>query len=185
MRAVVTGVPGVGKTTVMNIVAERSGYRIVNFGDLMLEIARERGLVSHRDEIRRLPMEVQRALQMEAGERIGKMADVLVDTHMTIKTPFGYLPGLPEWVLKAISPGLLIIIEASPEEILARRVRDSTRMREAEELRSIEEHQMVNRMAAFAYAALTGAFVLMVENREGKPEEAAERILEVLGYGGD
>ena len=102
-----------------------------------------------------------------------------------INTAFGYQSGLPEWVLKAISPGLLIIIEASPEEILARRVRDSTRMREAEELRSIEEHQMVNRMAAFAYAALTGAFVLMVENREGRPEEAAERILEVLGFGGD
>ncbi|MEM4314217.1 MAG: AAA family ATPase, partial [Thermoplasmata archaeon] len=36
MRIVVTGVPGVGKSTIMDGVAKNIDYKIVNFGDIML-----------------------------------------------------------------------------------------------------------------------------------------------------
>jgi adenylate kinase len=32
------------------------------------------------------------------------MKNVIVDTHCTVKTPKGYMPGLPAWVLKEIKP---------------------------------------------------------------------------------
>ncbi|MEM4069670.1 MAG: AAA family ATPase, partial [Thermoplasmata archaeon] len=83
MRIVVTGVPGVGKSTIMDGVAKNIDYKIVNFGDIMLEKAREIG-VKNRDEIRKLTVDKQRELQRLAGEYIGKMDNVIVDTHMSI-----------------------------------------------------------------------------------------------------
>ena len=48
---IVTGVPGVGKSTVMNA-AKDFGYNIVNFGTTMFEEAKKEG-VSNRDDLRK------------------------------------------------------------------------------------------------------------------------------------
>ena len=58
---IVTGVPGVGKSTVMNA-AKDFGYNIVNFGTTMFEEAQKEG-VSNRDDLRKLPVDVQKRLQ--------------------------------------------------------------------------------------------------------------------------
>jgi Archaeal adenylate kinase len=76
MKIVVTGVPGVGKSTVMNGVCEKLNYRIMNFGDVMLEKGKEFG-VKNRDEIRKLPLEKQRELQRLAGEYLGTMENIM------------------------------------------------------------------------------------------------------------
>ena len=96
---VVTGVPGVGKSTVMGA-AEEYGYKIVNFGTTMFEEAQKEG-VSDRDDMRKLAVEEQQRLQKQAGEKISKMGNVVVDTHASILTPAGYMPGLPEWTVRA------------------------------------------------------------------------------------
>ncbi len=115
MRWVVTGVPGVGKTSVMEGIAREKGIRIVNFGTVMLEIAKSKGLVEDRDQIRKLPVEVQRDIQQKAGQKIFEMGNALIDTHCTIKTPGGYYPGLPEWVLKTLKPNRIVLVEATPD----------------------------------------------------------------------
>jgi adenylate kinase len=181
---VVTGTPGVGKTTVLKTALENTsaGIAIVNYGDVMLEEARKKG-VRDRDEMRRLPPEVQREIQRKAGGEIARRArdrPVIVDTHCTIKTPAGYLPGLPVWVLDALKPDKIILIEAEPEEIMGRRMKDSTRIRDAEVLSEIEEHQMINKAAAMAYAALTGATVKIIKNNDNRLTEAAQRLAEEL-----
>jgi len=102
MRVIVAGVPGAGKTSIMSEVSKKTHHTIVNYGTVMLELAREEGVVEHRDDIRRLPIEKQRELQRKAAERIGAMDNIIVDTHLTIKTASGYFPGLPVWVLEAI-----------------------------------------------------------------------------------
>ena len=103
---VVTGVPGVGKSTVMGGASE-AGYAIVNFGDIMFEVAQTEG-VPDRDQMRKLPVAEQQRLQRVAGEKITSMGDVVVDTHASILTKHGYLPGLPEWTLRAMSPLLYL-----------------------------------------------------------------------------
>ena len=65
---IVTGVPGVGKSTVMGA-AEEYGYNIVNFGTTMFEEAQKEG-VSSRDDMRKLAVEDQQRLQKQAGEKI-------------------------------------------------------------------------------------------------------------------
>ncbi len=182
MKIIVTGVPGVGKSTVMNGVCEKLNYRIMNFGDVMLEKGKEFG-VKNRDEIRKLPLEKQRELQKLAGEYLGTMENIIIDTHMSIKTPSGFLPGLPEWVLKAINPSMLVLIEADPASIDIRRKKDESRHRDQEGIIGIELHQMMNRYFAASCSILTGATVVIIKNEEGKVNEAVDLLVKMISYG--
>ena len=177
---VVTGVPGVGKTSVMEGVAQEKSLKIVNYGTVMFEVAKEQGLVAERDEIRKLQVEEQRAVQEKAAEKIYEMGDVIIDTHCTIKTHGGYYPGLPEWVLKKLQPDRIILVEAAPEEILGRRSHDPSRKRDAEGVEDIVEHQAINRAAAMAYAMLSGASVKIVFNHDNGLDEAITTVLDVF-----
>ncbi len=186
--AVLTGVPGVGATTLaehgLEELSERDvEYEVVSFGTVMLEVARDEGLVEERDEMRKLPSETQRDVQRQAGERISDMAEdanIMVDTHCTISTPEGYLPGLPKWVLDGLQPDVIVLVEATADEILFRRLDDETRERDFEGTEEITEHQEMNRAAAMSYATLTGATVKTIENSDGGLEEAASELADTL-----
>ncbi len=182
MRIIVTGVPGVGKSTVMDGVSKNTGMKIVNYGDVMLEMAKTMG-VKNRDEIRKLPAEKQREIQKKAGEELGKMDNVIIDTHMSIKTPSGYLPGLPEWVLREIRPSMLVLIEANPNDIYSRRNRDDTRLRDMESADDIRIQQDLNRSFASACAVISGATVVIVKNEEGKVDKAVEDLVRMIKHG--
>ncbi len=186
---IVTGIPGVGKTTVINtaveIVKERHGedVLVLNFGTEMFEVASKRGLVKDRDEMRKMPTAQQREIQRIAGESIAeksKSTRVIVDTHTLILTKNGYLIGLPEWVVKAIQPKTIILVEANPENIASRRASDETRARDEQMTDEIRIHQEMCRAAAAAAGTLTGATVRRILNREGKVEEAAAQLAESI-----
>ncbi|MGC8584809.1 MAG: adenylate kinase [Thermoplasmata archaeon] len=182
MRVVVTGVPGVGKSTVLNMASRKMGYGIINFGDVMMELANELG-IKNRDEIRKLPVEKQREIQKLAAERIGKMENVFIDTHLSIKTPSGYLPGLPEWVLRAINPSMIVIIEVDPDIIIKRRERDNSRYRDEDSPEMLLEHQNINRAFGASCSVFTGAPLVIIKNEEGMAEKASEILMEKIGYG--
>ena len=177
---VVTGIPGVGKTTVMKKAAEVIDIKFVTFGTIMEEIAKEMNLVKDRDEMRKLTLDQQKNLQIKSAEKVGKMGNVILDTHCTIKTPKGYMPGLPEWVVKRINPIAIVVVEASPEEIYKRRANDPSRKRDPDTKEQIAEHQQINRAAAMAYAALTGATVKIVFNHDNKLDDAVKQASPVL-----
>ena len=179
MRLVVTGVPGVGKSTCMKAASEAKNLTIVNFGDAMFEAAKEMG-VTDRDEMRKMPLEKQREIQGLAAEKLGAMDDIIVDTHATIQTPRGFLPGLPKWVIEKISPTTIFLVEADPQEIYNRRNKDPTRVRDPDPPEQIALHQELNRMAAVAYATLCGATVRIVVNADGKVHEAVKQVLSSL-----
>jgi adenylate kinase len=177
---VVTGIPGVGKTTVMKKAAEGMNVQFVTFGTVMVDLAKETGLVQDRDEMRKLTLEQQKDLQIKSAEKIASMDNVILDTHCTVKTPKGYMPGLPEWVVKRINPTAIVVVEADPEEIFNRRADDPTRNRDPDSKEQIAEHQMINRAAAMAYAALTGATVKIVFNHDNAIEDAVKQAAPVL-----
>ena len=191
---IVVGIPGVGKTTVLNLLkdlAAREGYRIkvVNFGDRVLEEARKVNLAEHRDQIRKLPLTVQFGLQSEAAKAIAREVKgskgvdaFVVDTHSLVHTVTGYWPGLPSHVITEIKPLAIFVVEAKPEEIYSRRMRDSTvRVRGDErEIGEIEEFMLMARYTALASAVLVGASVYILKNYEGMAEEVAREILRVL-----
>ncbi|MHB1663235.1 MAG: AAA family ATPase, partial [Thermoplasmataceae archaeon] len=59
MRAVISGVAGVGKSTIIDLVEKGTNYDVINFGTLMYEMAKEIGLIAHRDELRKLNVDTQ------------------------------------------------------------------------------------------------------------------------------
>lgn len=159
----------------MKKAAEGMDIKFVTFGTLMISIAKEMGLVKDRDEMRELSLDQQKDLQIKSAEKIASMGNVILDTHCTIKTPQGYMPGLPEWVIKKLQPQTIVIVEANPEEIWQRRTKDTTRNRDLDTKDEIAEHQQVNRAIAMAYASLSGATVKIVFNHDNAIDEAVKQ----------
>jgi adenylate kinase len=188
MLAVLTGIPGTGKTTTakraLDILKEQGiVYDLITYGDIMFEIAKAKKLVTDRDQMRKLAPDQQKEIQKEAAKKIAGMAkskNVLVDTHCTISTPRGYLPGLPEWVLSELSPDVFILVEARPEEIAMRRQSDKTRQRDGEMTEEIRMHQELNRAIGMAYSVFSGCTVNVIQNPQGRLEEAAKKMAEIL-----
>jgi len=132
-KVIITGVPGVGKTTVINealqkLKSEGVDYQPINFGTFMFEVAKSEGLVQDRDQMRTLDRADQKRLQQRAAQAIAKIpGNVMIDTHASVKTPKGYLAGLPEWVLREIMPDIIVLVETDNDQILMRRLTDDTR----------------------------------------------------------
>lgn len=185
-KVIITGVPGVGKTTVVNealkkLKAEGIEYQSINFGTFMYDVAMAEGIVKDRDQMRTLDRAVQKRLQQHAAQAIAKISgNVLIDTHASVKTPKGYLAGLPEWVLREIMPDIIVLVETDDDQILIRRMTDETRSRDKEGSKSIAEHQQFNRSIAAAYAMLTGCTVRIVINADYLLDRGAEDMASVL-----
>lgn len=180
---VLTGIPGSGSTTILNKTLEEVDYLHLNYGDIMTEIAIEEGIVDDRDALRKLPPETQKEIQKQAAIRIKERSqteNVIVDTHCTISTPSGFLPGLPQWVLEGLNPDTFILIEANPDEILYRRLNDDTRERDVEKANEIQLHQEMNRAASMAYATLTGATVKIINNHDNHLNSTIKKMVELL-----
>ncbi len=183
---VITGTPGAGKTTVLNKAIEmlEMRYDVINYGNEMFRVAEENKIVNDRDEMRKLPPETQKRIQKLAAKTIAEKAEnapIIVDTHCTIKTKKGYLPGLPKWILEELNPTAILLVEADPEEIINRRSSDETRMRDREHVLDIEDHQQLNRAVAMSYAMMTGATVKIIKNHDEKLEDAVRQMKDILG----
>ena len=185
-RAIIVGIPGVGKTTVISRAAEllnkKTKATLVVFGTLMFEEAKTKMGVKHRDEMRSMPVEEQRRLQEMAAQRIAEMSDdiVLVDTHLFINTSEGYYPGLPMRLLNIMKPTNLVMVAADPQEIANRRKADQTRQRDIISAENIQKELDISRVMVASCSILTGAPFAIIMNNDGKEDEAAANIAKVL-----
>jgi adenylate kinase len=187
---IITGIPGTGKTTVCNAVeklAKQAGEKVdvINYGTVMVKILQKYKKMK-RDAMRKADIPFQRKLQRETAEAVSeKIAQLegttIVDTHMSIKTPEGYLPGLPHYILKILKPEMFVLVEAQQREVSSRRMRDATRKRDEATKEAIKEELLFSRLMAGACAVLTGVPMKTVINAEGKQEEAAKDVLKALG----
>lgn len=182
---IVVGLSGVGKSTVLEEATKlaKEDYEIINYGDRMLEIAKEEGIVDSRDELKKISSEEQKEIQKEAAESIledSRSGNVIVDTHAAIQTPHGYLPGLPKWTIENMEPEHVVILDAEAEKIYERSKGDEGRSREHEGVEGVQQYREVAREMASAGAVLTGAYLRIIKNREGKAQQAAQNLVEVL-----
>lgn len=186
---VVTGIPGVGKTTVLRgleRVAEGAGLKlkIVTFSTVMLNIAKSEGKTFERDGLRKLPISKQRDLQRRAAVEIAGMVQgnetLIVDTHMVVRTGVGYWSGLPQNVLDELKPNLLVLLEADPREVLQRRAGDNSRSRDRVAIDEIVDEMSVARSIAASCATFTGAPFKVIKNPTGRKMEVAEELLKAI-----
>ncbi|MFA5929583.1 MAG: adenylate kinase [Candidatus Micrarchaeia archaeon] len=178
---IVLGVPGAGKSTVLAALKGKEGCTLVNYGDLMFDIASKKKYVSHRDDLRKLPPATQKKVQSEVGDFLAEMeGNVVLDTHCSIATPKGYLPGLPFFLLGKLNVSQLVLITAPIKDIIARRGADKTRARDAESEESLKQHHDMNLALLAAYAAFCGAPAKVIVNSQGNVEEARKALLSLF-----
>ncbi len=172
---IVMGLPGAGKTTVLKGV--KSKHKILNYGDLMFEIEKEKYGIKDRDDMRKLPVEKQKEVQKLVAEKLAKEKEkIILDTHCSVNTPGGYYPGLPFDFLKRLKVDALILVTADPHEVEARRAQDPTRKRDVDD---IALHDLLNKAFLAAYSAFTGAPAVVILNRQGKLKEAVAALQKI------
>lgn len=186
-RAIIVGIAGVGKTTVITRAAEllnkkRKTTTVVVFGTVMFEEAKKKLGLKSRDDMRRMPVEDQRCLQEMAAQRIAGMKDdiVLVDTHLFINTGEGYYPGLPMRLLNIMKPTNIVMVAADPGEIAERRKTDQTRQRDIATAENIQKELDISQVMVASCSILTGAPFAIIMNSDGRVDEAAANIAKIL-----
>jgi adenylate kinase len=155
----------------------------MNYGDLMMEIMKEKFGIENRDDMRKkLSIDDYQKVQEMITERLSqfKGKNYVLDTHCAVKTPKGYLPGLPMKTLSRITVDGLILITANPEEIYERRKNDPSRARDHETLEDLKMHDDMSKYMLATYAVYTGAPAIIIYNKAGKVLEAVNRIVSAI-----
>ena len=183
---IVVGIPGVGKTTVITKTKDillQSGYNttVVVFGSVMLSEAKKTGIVD-RDQIRKLSLAGQQNLQNLAADYICSVKEdlVIVDTHLFIRTSSGFFPGIPQNVIQKLKPRNLILITATPEEIIARRAKDESRNRDMVSIEEIKKELGLAISMISTISILSGSAFEIVDNHQGSSEDTASFIARIL-----
>jgi adenylate kinase len=185
---VVTGIPGVGKTTILNELqglAKQNNFSltVVNFGTVMNGIMRELGKAMHRDDMRQQGIETQKKAQELAASEIvthSTEGTTIVDTHMFVRTGSGLWAGLPQNVLQRLSPRLFVLVEADPDQIAVRRRTDTDRRREQAVAEDIRFDLEWSRATAAASAITTGSPVKVIRNDTGRQKQAALELFQTI-----
>jgi adenylate kinase len=186
IRAVILGIPGVGKTTIISEVEDILQKRgieaeTVVFGSLMFEEAKKSGLQA-RDDMRKLPIEDQRNLQEGAAKRITEIRKriVIIDTHLFVRTCEWYYPGIPVNVTNIIRPTHLLLIIAHPQEILMRRHSDTARRRDLSTEAEIQHEVEVSKTMVVSSATMTSSPFTILENQKDQATKVAQNIVRLL-----
>jgi len=187
MIVLVVGVPGVGKTSVINEAKKYLKYefKVVNTGDIMFELAKEKYNINNRDEIRKkLTFEQQKEIQSEAIKKIKEMEkenDIILDTHLVIESYEGYIAGMLREYAEILRPDGIAVIVSDPDKIFVRRLKDiQIRGRDIENLKRIEIQQNLTIYFTTIFMFEYGTIVEVINNEEGLLEEAAKKFAEFL-----
>jgi adenylate kinase len=185
-KVIIVGIPGVGKSTIISNATEilqniGTTIRTVVFGTVMFEEAKKLG-INDRDQLRKLSIEVQQKLQAMTADYISSLNElvVVVDTHLFIKTPSGYYPGLPMNLILKINPDRLILVTADSEEILRRRKKDNTRTRDTITDEEIKRDLDVSLSMISCLSILSGAPFEIIYNHDNMIDSATSLMVELL-----
>lgn len=187
MIAVVFGIPGVGKSTLVNRVKDQLGLKYIHPGNIMYEIASKKGIVENVDQMRKLKLSVQQEIQEEMANVVANHinsesgSSFIIDTHAIVKTPQGFFPGLRNAFFEVVKPDIYLVVESKPEMILKRRIADKERVRKDDHsLDEILLHIDLTRDFASAYSIYSQANFAVIENKEGDLEYAVNEMSGII-----
>lgn len=157
------GVPGVGKTSLCKEASPSLRYRYINYGEIMLEIAKQQETASTLEGIFKLPLDMQYMIWRKAATKIAGQKDVLLDLHGLDKSREGYLISLPLEILK---PEIIILVESSYDNIIKHRINDPDRSRPVEDWKTLKEDMELLRTSMAACSALLNSYFAILYNDE-------------------
>ncbi len=173
-----TGTPGAGKSTILNGISKPSGrFKLLNMGNEMLDIMKEKLGITDRDRIRAIDDKSTILIRNEVMQKIiDEKQDAIIDTHASVKNGRRYRPGFSIAELEKIRISAIIYIDASSEEIFNRRKRDKTRVRENDTTAEIDEWRSVNISIISTFAVYLNIPIYIIYNKEGHSSEAINEV---------
>lgn len=111
----------------------------------MLEAAHRQGLAIQRDDLRALPSAQREQLRASGIENLPR--DCILDIHLSTRTSNGLEPSLPS-ALTSRHLGVVVVLQADPEEILRRRAHRQGRHDPIDSTRDIVDQQAFNMQIA-------------------------------------
>jgi adenylate kinase len=177
----VTGVQGVGKSTVNRLAAHALGLEDWDYADLMMQVAPS---VRHKDDLQYVPwsdrVQIYRKVEKLLAELFspgdGTDTCVLLENHLSILDEEGGIHTFPHEDARRYNPVGLVVIETSPEKVLERRKADRRRNRRIGFLAEVTEQQQINRREAELIGRLVGIPITTVTNDECP--QAAQQLAE-------
>ncbi|MBI4015839.1 MAG: AAA family ATPase [Candidatus Aenigmarchaeota archaeon] len=177
------GVHAVGKSTIIKG-ADLLGRDVVSVSKEMVRYANQYGITN--DMLNRLPYDERARVGDETFKAIARAnRKVIVDSHYTILIMDGTMPrswemGIPDWLAKNHITGYLLV-EAAPEQVLARRVADHSDAgeRRSKDLAVVEYELHMERRAAEYYSNAAGLQLHVIQNT-GSVEQAQREFSDAL-----
>ncbi|VVB73191.1 Adenylate kinase [uncultured archaeon] len=178
---VVMGLPGVGKSSVLKGALEGRDIKVINYGDVAIEVAKKRKMTTDRDALISLPVKAHLELQDAVVAQLKDAPKTILDTHAVLKRrPSGYIPGLTPSLFKKVTIDALVFIDAPSDEIARRRKADPARARPAMTVEELDEIRRFSLSAISVYSASTGAPIYVITNREGRSKEAIRGLRDIF-----
>lgn len=188
MRTVlVTGVQGVGKTTVTRLAAQALGLEDLDYADLMMRVESS---IRDKDDLRFIAWDDRVQVYRKVDELLaelfwpgdGRDTCILLENHLSIVDEVG-IRTFPHEDIRRYNPVGLVIVEALPEDVLERRRSDQQRNRHIGSRAEVAEQQQINRREAALIEKLIDIPMTRVtnNNREQAAQQLADWVTEVLG----
>jgi adenylate kinase len=162
--AIVTGVSGVGKSSLLARVADQLPMQILSAGRLISEeLARSRGAAVSYDDLRTLDIGANQAA-LQVGFELARdphANTVVLDAHVAIDTPDGFQP-IEATVFGSVGAEIMIFLEREPKRIFENRSRDPFRSRPLRDIETLDRQQRQAKRYAEDIASELGISFLSV-----------------------
>lgn len=180
----VTGTPGAGKSTILDALSKKKPINLINLGNVMLNIAKEKQGIQNREDLGRMTEEQIRQNREDAfAGIIEKKKDSIIDTHLTIKYGRRYVPGVTIEELQKIRIKAIIYVDATSKEIWARRHSDESKAdrRNMDDTEAeIDEQKAVNLAILSSCAIYLSIPIYIIYNSDGKVHEAEAELERIV-----
>ena len=174
---IVAGLSGAGKTTLLNKL-NPGNYKIINIGTLMKGELSKKGEEINRDTIKKLSNKELSKLRNIVFGRVQKLkSNIVLDTHITIESGLGILPGIPYSTLRFLNNlSALVYINAPSEDIIKRRNTDKSRNREKQDAFSLDIQRIVDISALAYYSSYFNIPIYIIENKNRTLEKSIDDL---------
>ncbi len=171
------GSPGAGKSTVISMLSKDIKYTVINVGTLMTDLAKKKGVVTDRDELRFLPGGTLSNLQIQVFDDISKMSgNIILDTHATVEQNGRYLPGVSIESVQHLHKLIGFVYIDSLTSDIEKRRKEDTRRRENERPELIDVQRLVNISIMSTCATYFDLPLFVVFNEQDKLEESVNML---------
>lgn len=184
-RIMVTGVPGVGKSTVLASAIINEHFDVFEFGDQMLRLGSAFN-VNTKADILKLPIAQRVQLQTAVAGLIvsdPSRRNTLIDGHLLVASTSGFAPGLPYSCIAMLGLTAVVFLTAEPSEIVGRREKEKAKYETTPGWDSpdkVAEHQELARNASLTYTLMSEASYTTLVNAEDQQKQTAHKLREYL-----